>query len=61
MGHVRLGTPPRTRKWVRVVERVGAADAGYGDLVGRTTSCAHTWERTRDETHCGNCSQSLDR
>ncbi|MBX9582810.1 MAG: hypothetical protein K2X87_21090, partial [Gemmataceae bacterium] len=42
-----------------VVVRIG--DAGCGDLVGRATSCAHTWERSRDKTHCGVCSQCVDR
>lgn len=39
----------------------GIADAGCGDLVGMSSSCAHTWARTKDQTHCGVCSQCLDR
>jgi hypothetical protein len=37
------------------------ADAGCGDLIGRTTSCA--WPRyiRKEEPHCGRCSQCIDR
>jgi hypothetical protein len=37
------------------------AAAGCGDLIGRSTSCGHTWELTRQHTHCGRCSQCVDR
>jgi hypothetical protein len=31
------------------------------DLVGDSTSCGHTWELTKKHTHCGMCSQCIDR
>ena len=34
---------------------------GMADLVEHTTSCAHTWEITSFHTHCGACSQCIDR
>jgi hypothetical protein len=37
------------------------ADAGCGGLIGHSTSCGHTWARTREHTHCGGCSQCIDR
>lgn len=37
------------------------ADAGCSDLVRLATSCTHTWEITRLHTHCGTCSQCIDR
>ncbi len=30
-------------------------------LIAKSVSCAHTWERRSDATHCGECSQCLDR
>jgi hypothetical protein len=36
-------------------------DAGQGDLVGHSTSCAHTWAVTKEKPHCGDCSQCIDR
>ena len=39
----------------------GIADAGCGELIGLSMSCAHTWERTKEQTHCGVCSQCVDR
>jgi len=35
--------------------------AGCGDLIGPSTSCAHTWTRTKEHSHCGTCSQCIDR
>jgi len=35
--------------------------AGYGDLIKYTSSCTHTWEMTKLWTHCGRCSQCIDR
>ena len=35
--------------------------AGYGDLCRHTVSCMHTWEMTTLHTHCGRCSQCIDR
>jgi hypothetical protein len=37
------------------------ADAGCGELLKYATSCTHTWEITKQHTHCGACSQCLDR
>ncbi len=42
-----------------VVELV--RDANCGDLVACSTSCGHTWELTNEHTHCGVCSQCIDR
>lgn len=35
--------------------------AGCGDMISASTSCAHTWVRTNEATHCGVCSQCIDR
>ena len=32
-----------------------------GDMIRASTSCAHTWERSKEFTHCGTCSQCIDR
>lgn len=37
------------------------ADADCADMVKYATSCTHTWEMTRLWTHCGTCSQCIDR
>jgi hypothetical protein len=37
------------------------ADAGCGKLLKLATSCTHTWEITKQHTHCGTCSQCIDR
>jgi hypothetical protein len=37
------------------------ADAGCGPLLKYATSCTHTWEITKQHTHCGTCSQCIDR
>ena len=34
---------------------------GFGKLCAATISCAHTWERTTQHSHCGVCSQCVDR
>ncbi len=36
-------------------------DAGVPHLLALSTSCGHTWERTHEHTHCGVCSQCIDR
>lgn len=36
-------------------------DAGCSDFVRYATSCTHTWEMTTLHTHCGACSQCIDR
>jgi 7-cyano-7-deazaguanine synthase in queuosine biosynthesis len=35
--------------------------AGCQDMIAASTSCTHTWEMTNDHTHCGTCSQCIDR
>ncbi len=42
-----------------VVRLIG--DAGCGKLLKFATSCTHTWEMTKQHTHCGTCSQCIDR
>jgi len=37
------------------------ADAGCGALIGQAVSCAHTWQVTAAQPHCGRCSQCIDR
>ena len=39
----------------------GIADAGCAEMIKFATSCSHTWELTRLRTHCGTCSQCIDR
>jgi hypothetical protein len=34
---------------------------GQQGLIGKSITCAHTWERGAEQTHCGYCSQCLDR
>lgn len=36
-------------------------DAGCGDLIKHSVSCAHVLEMTTLQTHCGKCSQCIDR
>ena len=36
-------------------------EAGCGDRIKRTMSCTHVWAMTKLKTHCGICSQCLDR
>jgi len=35
--------------------------AGCAEMIEVTTSCMHTWEMTNQKTHCGTCSQCIDR
>ncbi|MCL2646856.1 MAG: 7-cyano-7-deazaguanine synthase [Phycisphaerales bacterium] len=37
------------------------AAAGCSELIGPSISCAHTWEMTIQHSHCGTCSQCVDR
>lgn len=37
------------------------AHHGCEEMVKYATSCTHTWEMTRLKTHCGTCSQCIDR
>jgi hypothetical protein len=43
-----------------VVRSIVAAGGGRS-LIATSISCAHTWERTLEHTHCGGCSQCIDR
>jgi hypothetical protein len=36
-------------------------EAGCGGLIRRTLSCSHVFGRTKLHTHCGRCSQCIDR
>ena len=36
-------------------------DAGCHDLIRHSMTCTHTWEMTNQHTHCGGCSQCIDR
>ncbi len=42
-----------------VVRLIG--DAGCGELLKYATSCTRTWEITNQHSHCGTCSQCIDR
>ena len=42
-----------------VVSLIG--NAGCRDLIGPSISCTHTWEMTLKHSHCGTCSQCIDR
>lgn len=35
--------------------------AGCQDLIGHSMTCTHTWETDNQFTHCGTCSQCIDR
>lgn len=35
--------------------------AGCADLLEHSVSCTHTWEMTKQHSHCGTCSQCIDR
>ena len=37
------------------------AEAGCAEMIKFATSCTHTWEMTKLHTHCGTCSQCIDR
>lgn len=48
--------------WKTKTEVVGLiSNAGCGDLIKHSTSCTHTWEMTKIYSHCGRCSQCIDR
>jgi hypothetical protein len=36
-------------------------DNGCGEMVKHTMSCTHVWEKTNMHSHCGICSQCIDR
>jgi hypothetical protein len=37
------------------------SDSGCAEMIKFATSCTHTWDRTTLKTHCGMCSQCIDR
>ncbi|MBP7946062.1 MAG: 7-cyano-7-deazaguanine synthase [Verrucomicrobia bacterium] len=37
------------------------AKSGCPELIGPSISCTHTWEMTKEHSHCGTCSQCVDR
>ncbi|GAB6094002.1 hypothetical protein JCM14469_02540 [Desulfatiferula olefinivorans] len=39
----------------------GIGQSGCAEMIKFATSCTHTWEMTRLLTHCGTCSQCIDR
>jgi hypothetical protein len=51
--------PFRWKTKAEVVEVIRAA--GCGDLVRHAVSCTHVWDMTTLHTHCGKCSQCIDR
>jgi len=51
--------PFRWKTKAEVVEVIRAA--GCGELVRHAVSCTHTWDMTTLHTHCGTCSQCIDR
>lgn len=36
-------------------------DSGCQDLIKHSMTCTHTWEMSNQHTHCGGCSQCIDR
>jgi len=49
-------------RWMTKAEVVKSIrDRGCGDLIKHTVSCTHVWEMTNLKTHCGTCSQCIDR
>jgi hypothetical protein len=51
--------PFRWKTKAEVVEVIRAG--GCGDLVRHAVSCTHVWDMTTLHTHCGTCSQCIDR
>lgn len=48
--------------WKTKGEVVGMVlKSGCADLIGPSISCTHTWEMTKAHSHCGTCSQCVDR
>lgn len=37
------------------------AKAGCEEMIAPSSSCSHTWEMTKEHSHCGTCSQCIDR
>lgn len=36
-------------------------DSGCSEFIANSMSCAHVWQSTKLQTHCGKCSQCIDR
>lgn len=36
-------------------------NSGCEDLIKHSMTCTHTWEMSNEHTHCGGCSQCIDR
>ncbi|MCG3203341.1 MAG: 7-cyano-7-deazaguanine synthase [Gammaproteobacteria bacterium] len=51
--------PFRWKTKAEVVKSI--RDHGCGELIKHTVSCTHVWEMTTLKTHCGTCSQCIDR
>lgn len=48
--------------WKTKTEIVSSiVEAKCGELIRHTVSCTRTWQRTKIHTHCGRCSQCIDR
>lgn len=48
--------------WKTKTEIVSSiVQANCGELIRHTVSCTRTWQRTKLHTHCGRCSQCIDR
>lgn len=56
---IEIQTPLQWHTKKEVTEKIAAA--GMADLLGSTVSCTRTHSRTRSHTHCGVCSQCIDR
>jgi len=49
-------------RWMTKAEVVKSIrDRGCGDLIKHSISCTHVWAMTNLKTHCGTCSQCIDR
>ena len=48
--------------WKTKADVVGViTKAGCQEMIAASTTCTHTWEMTNHHTHCGTCSQCIDR
>lgn len=47
--------------WTKTEILKGIANAGCVEMIKFSTSCTHTWQMTKLRTHCGTCSQCIDR
>lgn len=58
-GEFRVETPFLWKTKTEIVEMV--RDLGHGDLIKYSVSCSHVFQMTKLHTHCGSCSQCIDR